>query len=51
MERVRARGDEVVGHGRTNSERQGDLAEEEGRELIRDATEAIERHEGRRPGG
>ena len=39
MERVRARGDEVVGHGRTNSERQGDLSEDEERVLIQEATQ------------
>ncbi|MDP6174632.1 MAG: polysaccharide deacetylase family protein [Rhodospirillales bacterium] len=51
MDRARARGDEVVGHGRTNSERQGDLAEEAEAALIREATEYIEKHEGARPKG
>ncbi len=32
--RIRARGDEVVGHGRTNSERQADLDEAGERTLI-----------------
>ena len=47
----RARGDEIAAHGRTNSERQSDLAEEGERRLIADATETIARHEGRRPAG
>jgi allantoinase len=47
----RARGDEIAGHGRTNSERQGVLAEEDERILITEATEAIARHEGARPRG
>lgn len=51
MERIRARGDEIVGHGRTNSERQGDLSEDEERILIREATDAIRAREGRPPAG
>jgi allantoinase len=47
----RARGDEIAAHGRTNSERQSDLAEDGERRLIADATEAIARHESRRPAG
>jgi peptidoglycan/xylan/chitin deacetylase (PgdA/CDA1 family) len=47
----RARGDEVVGHGRTNAERQGDMAEADERALIASTTELIARHEGRRPDG
>ena len=50
-ERIRARGDEFVGHGRTNSEQQGDFAEDEERALIQEATDAIARHEGQGPGG
>ena len=50
-ERFRARGDEVVGHGRTNSERQGELPEDGEAALIREATAAIERHEGAPPKG
>ncbi len=49
--RIRARGDEIVGHGRTNSERQGDLSEEEEAVLIREATEVLKRREGVQPGG
>lgn len=51
MDRIRGRGDEVVGHGRTNSERQGDLPEAIEAELIRDATQTIERYEGAPPKG
>ncbi len=51
MERIRGRGDEIIGHGRTNSESQIDLDEDQERRLIADATETIERHEGSRPAG
>ena len=47
----RRRGDEIVGHGRTNSERQGHLSEGEERALIEEASETIARHEGIRPRG
>ena len=47
----RARGDEFLGHGRSNSERQGTLLEREEAALIAEATDAITRHEGRHPGG
>ena len=43
----RARGDEIAGHGRTNSERQSILPEAEERALIAESTAAIARHEGR----
>jgi allantoinase len=48
---LRARGDEILGHGRTNSEQQNNFSEEEERQLIRDVTEAIGRHEGVKPAG
>ncbi len=51
MEAFRRRGDEVVGHGRTNSERQGVLSEKAEAALIREATEAIGLAEGGRPRG
>ena len=51
VERIRARGDEVVGHGRTNSERQADLPEEAERALIEEATEVLSRVHGSRPSG
>jgi allantoinase len=51
MDAFRARGDEVVGHGRTNSERQGVLDEPAERALIEEATAVIEAFEGKRPAG
>ena len=44
-------GAEIVGHGRTNSERQGTLTETEELALISETTAAIEAHTGRRPRG
>lgn len=49
--RIRARGDEVIGHGYTNSERQSDMDEETEVAMIRTATETLTRHFGRRPLG
>ncbi|MDQ4061951.1 MAG: polysaccharide deacetylase family protein, partial [Pseudomonadota bacterium] len=51
MDAVRARGDEVVGHGRTNAERQGVLDEPAERALIRETTHVIAAAEGRTPAG
>ena len=51
MARIRARGDEIVGHGRTNSERQSVLPEAEERALIAEATATIAAAEGRAPRG
>lgn len=52
FERIRARGDEIIGHGRTNAEHQRNLLWEYDEAcLIREATEAITSHEGRRPEG
>ena len=47
----RARGDEMVGHGRSNSERQGILDEASETALIADATRLIAAHEGAPPKG
>lgn len=47
----RKRGDEVLGHGRTNSEHQNDFDEVGEAALIRDVTEAITRFEGHPPRG
>jgi allantoinase len=44
-------GAEIVGHGRSNSERQGDLTEYQERLLIEETTAAVERHSGKRPRG
>jgi hypothetical protein len=42
---------EIVGHGRSNSERQGDLTEYRELKLIEETTAAIEQHSGARPRG
>ena len=47
----RDRGDEIVGHGRTNSERQGSFGEDAERALIVEATARIAKEEGRAPAG
>jgi peptidoglycan/xylan/chitin deacetylase (PgdA/CDA1 family) len=44
-------GAEIVGHGRSNSERQGDLTEYKERLLIEETTAAVEKHSGKRPRG
>jgi peptidoglycan/xylan/chitin deacetylase (PgdA/CDA1 family) len=45
------RGDEIVGHGRTNSERQGDMTQEQERACIFEATAKLEMREGKKPLG
>ena len=47
----RARGDEIVGHGRSNAERQGTLDEAAEKALIDEATARIAKEEGRPPAG
>jgi len=47
----RKRGDEIVGHGRTNAERQGSLDEEAERILIGEATARLTKEEARAPAG
>ena len=47
----RTRGDEIVGHGRTNSERLGGLAEKDEREAIAQVTARVAQEEGRAPAG
>jgi allantoinase len=47
----RDRGDEIVGHGRTNAERQGDMNEAAERAMIEEVTGRIAREEGRPPVG
>ena len=42
---------ELIGHGRTNSERQGELSEDEEKRLIDETTAAIQKHSGTRPTG
>lgn len=50
-DRMLARGDEFVGHGRTNGERQDVLGEEEERALIEESAAAIASYTGQRPAG
>ncbi|WP_138466030.1 polysaccharide deacetylase family protein [Poseidonocella sp. HB161398] len=51
MEAIRARGYEIVGHGRTNSEHQNDFEEAGEAQLIAEATSAIAAAEGVPPRG
>ncbi len=51
VDRIRARGDEVIGHGVTNSERQDIMDESTERAMINETTEAITRHFGVPPKG
>ncbi|MFK7859357.1 MAG: polysaccharide deacetylase family protein [Granulosicoccus sp.] len=51
VEAFRARGDDIIAHGRTNAERQDVLAEEVERSLIAEATNTMKTHEGRHPRG
>jgi allantoinase len=48
---IRTRGDEVVGHGITNSERQSDMDEATEAAMIEAATNALQLHVGTRPSG
>jgi peptidoglycan/xylan/chitin deacetylase (PgdA/CDA1 family) len=50
-EKLRKRGDEILGHGHTNSDEQGGLSESAERTLIRRVTWTIERAEGAKPVG
>jgi peptidoglycan/xylan/chitin deacetylase (PgdA/CDA1 family) len=45
------RGDELIGHGHTNAERQGAMAPEEERRLLTECSARIERESGTRPAG
>ena len=51
LEPIRARGDEIIGHGRTNAERQGQMWEEDEARLIAYVRDRIEQHAGGRPRG
>ena len=51
MDRMRARGDEIVAHGRTNAETLRGMWEADEERLIREVTETFARHEGRAPTG
>ena len=50
-ERLRKRGDEILGHGVTNSDEQGELSEKDERALIDHVTATIAKHEGAPPVG
>jgi peptidoglycan/xylan/chitin deacetylase (PgdA/CDA1 family) len=51
FERIHKRGDEIVGHGRTNSELQGERREADEMALIQEATDVITKYEGAPPKG
>jgi allantoinase len=51
LDAVIARHDEIIGHGRTNSERQGDLWEQDERKLIEEVRDAIHERTGQYPQG
>jgi len=51
MAAFRARGDEVIGHGRTNSKPQSEMGEDEERTMIAEATRIIAEAEGAAPAG
>jgi allantoinase len=51
MAAFRRRGDEFVGHGRTNSERQIDMTEAEERDMLREVRLRFEKEEGAAPQG
>jgi peptidoglycan/xylan/chitin deacetylase (PgdA/CDA1 family) len=50
-ERMMQRGDEFVAHGRSNSERQGDMWEQDEARVIAETTEAIRKFTGKKPVG
>jgi len=51
MDAIRRRGDEVVGHGRTNAENLRGLWQPDEERILREVTETIARHEGAPPSG
>ena len=51
IDRIKKRGDDVVGHGRTNSEKQTGLDEETEKAIIEEATNVLNTAFGRRPEG
>jgi peptidoglycan/xylan/chitin deacetylase (PgdA/CDA1 family) len=50
-DRIKKRGDEFIGHGRTNAERQDVLNEQEEKQLIAESTQRIRNYTGRQPDG
>lgn len=51
MQALRARGDEIIGHGHTNAESQCNMDEAQERHLIQACAARIEKEEGKRPRG
>ena len=51
FEPMRARGDEIIAHGRTNSETQDGVWEHDEARMIREVVDEIARHEGAPPAG
>jgi len=51
LERINKRGDELIGHGRTNSERQSGMSEEDEKGLIEECTAMLKRLAGKAPRG
>jgi len=51
VECMRARGDEIIGHGRTQSERQGSMWAADEARMVAESTATIEKFYGRRPYG
>jgi len=51
LDAFRERGDEFVGHGRTNSERQIDMSESEERDMISSVARRMQKVEGKAPQG
>ena len=51
FDRIRQRGDEIIGHGRTNSERHSGMWEADEARWVAEVTEAITRNEGKSPTG
>jgi len=51
LEPIRNRGDEIIGHGRTNAERTGIMWEEDERRTLADVRDTIAKHEGSPPRG
>ena len=49
VDKIKERGDDVLGHGRTNAERQDVLWEEDEARLIGECSEAVTRLTGRKP--
>ena len=49
--KLRERGDEILGHGITNSDEQGELSEADEKSLIDEVTRTITEHEGKAPSG